>query len=38
MDERNDLRIRTKEFAIRVVRFYSSLPKTTESQVMVSSF
>jgi len=30
----NDLRDRTKKFAIRVVRFYSSLPKTTESQVM----
>jgi len=29
-----DLRQRTKEFAIRVVRFYSILPKSTEAQVM----
>jgi four helix bundle protein len=33
-DERKDLKDRTKEFAIRVVRFYSNLPKTTEAQVM----
>ena len=29
-----DLRLRTKAFAILVVRFYSKLPKTTEAQVM----
>jgi len=29
-----DLRQWTKEFAIRVVRFYSILPKSTEAQVM----
>ncbi len=29
-----DLRQRTKVFAIRVVRFYSDLPKSTEAQVM----
>ena len=33
-DERKDLRDRTKEFAIQVIRFYSNLPKTTETQVM----
>ena len=33
-DENNDLRNRTKKFAICVVRFYSSLPKSTEAQVM----
>ena len=33
-DENNDLRCRTKDFAIRVVRFYSGLPKATEAQVM----
>jgi four helix bundle protein len=33
-EERKDLKDRTKEFAIRVVRFYSNLPKTTEAQVM----
>jgi four helix bundle protein len=33
-DERKDLKDRTKEFAIRAVRFYSNLPKTTEAQVM----
>jgi len=29
-----DLRVRTKRFAILVVRFYSNLPKSTEAQVM----
>ena len=29
-----DLRDRTKKFALRVVRLYSNLPKTTEAQVM----
>ena len=29
-----DLRERTKEFALRVVRMYSALPKTTEAQVL----
>ena len=33
-DERKDLKDRTKEFAIRVVCFYSNLPKITEAQVM----
>jgi four helix bundle protein len=32
--ENNDLRERTKQFALRVVRFYSSLSKSTEAQVM----
>ncbi len=32
--EDHDLRDRTKKFAIRVVRLYSILPKTTEAQVM----
>ncbi len=32
-DER-DLRQRTKEFALRVVRMYSALPKSTEAQVL----
>jgi four helix bundle protein len=29
-----DLRVRTKAFALRIVRLYSALPKTTESQVL----
>jgi len=29
-----DLRIRTKEFALRVIRLYSSLPTNTEAQVL----
>jgi four helix bundle protein len=29
-----DLRVRTKEFALRIVRLYGSLPKTTEAQVI----
>ena len=32
-DER-DLQVRTKSFALRVVRLYCSLPKTTEAQVL----
>ena len=35
MDEpKNDLRERTTEFALRIVRMYSSLPKTTEAQTL----
>lgn len=33
-DERQDLRERTKAFAIQVIRMFSSLPKSTEAQVM----
>ena len=35
-DEKNEgeLKNRTKKFSIDVVRFYTSLPKTTESQVI----
>lgn len=29
-----DLRIRTSDFALRIVKLYASLPKTTESQVL----
>jgi four helix bundle protein len=32
--DENDLRERTKEFALRVVRMFSALPKTTEAQVL----
>lgn len=32
--EDNDLKERTKEFALRIVRMYSALPKTTEAQVL----
>jgi four helix bundle protein len=32
--EEKDLRNRTKAFAIRVVRTFSALPKTTEAQVL----
>ena len=30
----NDLRDRTKQFALRMIKMYSSLPKTTEAQVL----
>jgi four helix bundle protein len=33
-DEKNDLKARTKDFAIRVIRFYGSLPKSPEAQVL----
>jgi four helix bundle protein len=29
-----DLRVRTKEFALRIIRLYCSLPKITEAQVL----
>lgn len=29
-----DLIVRTKDFAVRVIRLYAALPKTTEAQVM----
>ena len=29
-----DLKVRTKQFALRIVRLYTSLPKTTEAQVI----
>lgn len=29
-----DLRSRTSDFALRIIRLYSSLPKTTEAQVL----
>ena len=29
-----DLKIRTKQFALRTIRLYTSLPKTTEAQVI----
>jgi len=29
-----DLRTRTTEFALRIIRLYTSLPKTTEAQVL----
>jgi four helix bundle protein len=30
----NDLRLRTKNYALRIVRTFSRLPKTTEAQVL----
>ena len=29
-----DLRVRTKSFALRIIKLYSSLPKSTEAQVI----
>jgi len=29
-----DLKIRTKQFALQIIRLYTSLPKTTEAQVI----
>src|SRR5580700_9303615 len=34
MKEETDLRTRTKEFALRVIRMFSALPKTTSAQVL----
>ena len=34
MSQNQDLKIRTKQFALRIIRLYTSLPKTTEAQVL----
>ena len=31
---RQDLRKRTKEFALRIIKLYTALPKTTEAQIL----
>jgi four helix bundle protein len=31
---KNDLRIRTKQFALRVIKLYTSLPRAVEAQVL----
>ena len=33
-EQQRDLKERTKEFALRIVRLYAALPKTTEAQVI----
>ena len=33
-EKRRDLKERTREFALRVVRFYAALPRTTVAQVL----
>jgi four helix bundle protein len=33
-DGRVDLRVRTKQFALRVIRLFSALPRTAEAQVI----
>ncbi len=32
--QKQDLRTRTKSFALRIIRLYAALPKTTEAQVL----
>ena len=34
VDRKLDLRARTKSFALRILRLYSALPRTTEAQVL----
>ncbi len=33
-EDKRDLRARTKQFALRILRLYSSLPRTAEAQVL----
>lgn len=33
-EDKHDLRNRTKAFALRIIRLYAALPKTTEAQVI----
>jgi four helix bundle protein len=32
--ERQDLRKRTKQFALRIIKVYAALPKTVEAQIL----
>ncbi len=34
MDDKTDLKKRTKAFALRIIRLYAALPKTTTAQVL----
>jgi len=34
MKDESDLRLRTREFALRVIKLFGALPKTTEAQVL----
>lgn len=34
VSKKHDLRLRTRAFALRIVRLYTSLPKTAEAQVL----
>ena len=34
MENKKDLKDRTKNFALRIIRMYSSLPKSTEAKVL----
>jgi four helix bundle protein len=34
VNKKHDLRLRTRSFALRIVRLYTSLPKTAEAQVL----
>ena len=34
MKEESDLRVRTKDFALRIIRMFTALPKSTEAQVL----
>jgi four helix bundle protein len=34
MKEENDLKERTKQFALRIIRLFGTLPKTAEAQVL----
>jgi four helix bundle protein len=33
-NDKQDLKVRTKQFALQIIRLYTSLPKTTEAQVI----
>jgi len=33
-DEKRDLKERTEEFALRIIRMFTSLPKTTEARIL----
>ena len=36
--ENKDLKLRTRQFALRVITLFSTLPKTVEAQIIASSW
>ena len=34
ISQRQDMRLRTKQFALRIIKLYAALPKTVEAQVL----
>jgi hypothetical protein len=33
-EERSDLKVRTRDFALRIIKLYTALPKSAEAQIL----